>query len=598
MKKNRTLDRNQIVVACLFFICVLLVCIIFFITNRTVPAAKHTTACVTTEDVAEAYAFLKQDEAVQTALEHSSSDRLFTYGDYRNFLEELHLWQATDLAGILDWDAQKNEGVSEDVLTESRNVIAELFGSGEEEVQIEKSQIEKSQIQESQIQEPVDSTLVRAMPSVDVDTKIRVLLLQNGEPTAKEIRFSANEAYEISWDGKTKEKKKNQVIRAGQLKLSVGQSAVITSKKGQVYLADADGNRDTLCYEGSFRITRYENGYAVVNEVNIEDYLYGVVQSEMPAYFEKEALKAQAVCARTYIVKQLMQENYPQYEADVDDSVRFQAYNKSAPDARVLEAVDATRGKILTKDGSPINAYFFSTSHGVTSGRELWGLSKLDYLQPVCGRADADLPDLSDEETFRTYISDSSADDYDASSGYYRWKATLDLSAHLEEVKTLLRGIDEVRTDCVIIKNSDGQEVSAEEMDSWEEAQRLKVLERSSSGAVLRLLIVFSDGTAELSNENYIRQVLGVWMETLQDKDGSAMKAGELLPSAYFYIQPVKEGIVLFGGGLGHGIGMSQYGANGLAKQGADMEEILDFYYQDVELQQFYSDTKASDDSS
>ena len=76
------------------------------------------------------------------------------------------------------------------------------------------------------------------------------------------------------------------------------------------------------------------------------------------------------------------------------------------------------------------------------------------------------------------------------------------------------------------------------------------------------------------------------------------MKAGELLPSAYFYIQPVKEGIVLFGGGLGHGIGMSQYGANGLAKQGADMEEILDFYYQDVELQQFYSDTKASDDSS
>ena len=291
-----------------------------------------------------------------------------------------------------------------------------------------------------------------------------------------------------------------------------------------------------------------------------------------------------------------MQENYPQYEADVDDSVRFQAYNKSAPDERALEAVDATRGMILVESGLPINAYFFSTSHGVTSGREIWGLSELDYLQPVCGRPDVKLPDLSDEESFRTYIRGSNAKDYDASSSYYRWKAALDVSAHLEEVKTLLRGIDEIRTDCVIIKDSAGQEVPIVVMDSWDEVQQLKVLERSASGAVLRLLIVFSDGSAELSNENYIRQVLGIWMETLQDKDGSFVKVGELLPSVYFYIQPVKEGIVLFGGGLGHGIGMSQYGANGLAAKGADMEEILDFYYQDVELQQLYSDYDENQD--
>ena len=578
MKKNRTLDRNQIVVACLFFICVLLVCIIFYISNRSAPAAKQTLPCVTREDVAQAYTFLKQDEAVRAALEPSSGDSSFTYGDYREFLEELHLWQAGNFADFLDWDAKKNEGVSEDVLMECRDVIAGLF------------ETEQAEPQMTQTEDQVVHTTSQTMPDVDANTRIRVLLLQNGEPTAEEIYFSANEPYEISWGEKTKEKKKHQVVRAGQLRLSVGQTAVVTSKKGEVYLANAEGSRDTLCYKGDFRITRYEEGYAVVNEVNVEDYLYGVVQSEMPAYFEKEALKAQAVCARTYIVKQLMQENYPQYEADVDDSVRFQAYNKSAPDARALEAVDATRGMILAKDGLPINAYFFSTSHGMTSGREIWGLSELDYLQPVCGRSDAKLPDLSDEEAFRNYIGESNADDYDASSSYYRWKAALDISAHLEEAKTLLRGIDEVRTDCVIIKNSAGQEVSAAAMDSWDEVQQLKVLERSSSGAVLRLLIVFSDGRVELSNENYIRQVLGVWMETLQDKDGSAMKAGELLPSAYFYIQPVKEGIVLFGGGLGHGIGMSQYGANGLAAQGADMEEILDFYYQDVELQQLYSD--------
>lgn len=126
-------------------------------------------------------------------------------------------------------------------------------------------------------------------------------------------------------------------------------------------------------------------------------------------------------------------------------------------------------------------------------------------------------------------------------------------------------------------------------MDDWEEALQLKVLERSSSGAVLRLLIVFSGGEVELSNENYIRQVLGIWMNLLQDQDGNAVKTGEMLPSVYFYVQPIKEGIVLFGGGMGHGIGMSQYGANGYAKQGADLEDILNLYYQDVELKQIYS---------
>ena len=579
MKKKQIFDKNQTVVACLLLICVLLVFIIFFISNRTVPAAKEEQAlCVTRADVAEAYAFLNQDEAIQTALDSSSSDEVFTYGAYRVFLEQLHLWEAGHFTELLDWEAQKDEGVSPDILAESRDVVAELF--------------ETTVAEQEKREEPVVSQAVSSMPQVDEKTKIRVLLLQNGEPLAKEIRFSANEEYSVSWRGKTKKKKKNQVANAGQLKLNIGQTAVVQSEKGELYLADAQGNRDTLGYCGSFRVTRYADGYAVVNEVGIEDYLYGVVQSEMPAYFEEEALRAQAVCARTYIVTQLMQENYPQYEADVDDSVHFQVYNKSAPDERVVAAVDATRGQILAKDGVPINAYFFSTSHGVTSGREIWGLSGLDYLQPVRGNTDADMPDLSDEETFRAYIRTSDADDYDAPSGYYRWKATLDISEHLAEVKALLQGIDEAQTDCVIIRDKSGQETTAAAMKDWEEAQQLKVLERSSAGAVLRLLIVFSDGEVELSNENYIRQVLGIWINVLQDKDGNHVKAWEMLPSVYFYVQPIKDGIVLFGGGLGHGIGMSQYGANGCAKQGADMKEILNYYYQDVSLEQLYAGSK------
>lgn len=575
MKKNRTLDKNQIVVVCLFLICVLLVFVIFFVSNHVTPAGQNTQSIVNCEDVKEAYAFLNQDEAVDDALNDQPDDVVFTYGAYRDFLEQLHLWEAVNLERLLDWDRQENEGVSLEILEQSRDMIAELFETAV-----------------AQQQEPEETVLPKmdvSQPCVDANTKIRVLLLQNGSSLAEEIRFSANEAYEIVWKGKTKEKKKNQVIRASQLHLSVGQTAVIRSENGEVYLADAQGKRDTLGYSGDFRITRYADGYAVVNEVKIEDYLYGVVQSEMPAYFEKEALKAQAVCARTYIVTQLMQENYPQYEADVDDSVRYQVYNQAAPDARVVEAVDETRGKILTKDGLPIHAYFFSTSHGVTSGREIWGLSDLDYLQPVRGNVDKSMTDLSDEDTFRAYIREKDADDYDASSAYYRWKATLDIAGDPAAVKTLLKGIDETQPDCVIINDSSGRETTVAKMDTWEEPQQLKVLERTASGAVSRLLIVYKEGKVELSNENYIRQLLGIWMCDLQDKDGNRIQTSGMLPSVYFYVQPVKKGIVLFGGGLGHGIGMSQYGANGLAKQGADMREILNFYYQDVSLEQLYS---------
>lgn len=575
MKKNRTLDKNQMVVAGLFFVCVILVFIIFFVSNRTVPGENNISSCVTRADVEAAFDFLHQEEAVQTVLSDVASDEVVTYGDYRQFLQQLHLWDAGNFDRLVDWDACKEEGLSFDVLEESRDTVAELF--------------EMPVALKDHREEPVVTEPLSAMPQIDENTTVRVLLLQNGSPVAKDIRFSANAKYSISWDAKTRQKKKNQVIRAAQLKLAVGQTAVVRSKNGELYLADKEGRRDTLGYSGNFQITRYEDGYALVNEVKIEDYLYGVVQSEMPAYFEEEALKAQAVCARTYIVNQLMQENYPQYRADVDDSVRFQAYNQAAPDERVVEAVDATKGQILVKDGQPINAYFFSTSHGETSGTEIWDLASFDYLQPVRGNGDAELLELSDEETFRAYIRECDPDDYDAQSAYYRWKATLDISSHLSEIKSLLQGIDESQTDCVIIRNSNGQETTAAAMDDWEEALQLKVLERSSSGAVLRLLIVFSGGEVELSNENYIRQVLGIWMNLLQDQDGNAVKTGEMLPSVYFYVQPIKEGIVLFGGGMGHGIGMSQYGANGYAKQGADLEDILNLYYQDVELKQIYS---------
>jgi SpoIID/LytB domain protein len=268
--------------------------------------------------------------------------------------------------------------------------------------------------------------------------------------------------------------------------------------------------------------------------------------------------------------------------------VRYQVYNQVAADERVLAAVEATRGQILTVDRFPINAYFFSTSDGVTNGMEVWGTEPMDYLTSVRGKAGEEVPELSDEEAFRSFIDESDADDYDFSGRYYRWRASLDLSGDFSEVKTKLYGIDEARADCVIIRDSDGEELPVSALEQFTEATGLRVLERSDAGVVLRMEILCDGGIVEVSNEHYIRQVLGLWMNHIYDKDGEELDSSGILPSASFYVQPVKDGIVLIGGGSGHGIGMSQYGANGMAADGADMETILSFYYKGVELTRLY----------
>jgi stage II sporulation protein D len=511
IQKNRAgnffIEGNQVLLCCLLGICVLLIVLIFLVTNP-----KSATA---------------SGESVETGI-------------------------SQELLAAMEEEQQDNQEASIQ--------------------QKERDQLETSE----------------QISQVDADTQIHILLLQDGEALAPELYFSANAPYQITFHGETKKKKKNQVSRCGKLKLEVGESALVECEQGKLYLLDEDGERKTLGYAGSFCISRYEEGYALVNEVGIEDYVCGVVPSEMPAYFEEEALKAQAICARTYIVTQLSANNYPQYGADVDDSVSYQVYNQVAIDEKVLAAVEATRGQILTRDQLPIHAYFFSTSDGVTNGLEIWGGENVSYLTNVRGKSGEELPDLSDEDSFRSFIDKMDEEDYDFSGSYYRWRACLDLSRDFSQVKAKLQGIDESRPDCVIIKDNDGEELSISELDGWKEVLGLRILERSASGAVLRLSILCDQGSAELTNEHDIRQVLGIWMDTLYNKDGDELTVSGMLPSASFYVQSLKEGVTLVGGGSGHGIGMSQYGANGMAAQGMDMETILGFYYQGTELMRLY----------
>ena len=306
----------------------------------------------------------------------------------------------------------------------------------------------------------------------------------------------------------------------------------------------------------------------VVNLLPFERYLAGVVPSEMPQGFPMEALKAQAVAARTEALSNLgvhhLDDPY-----DVDDDVHCQVYGgvgKEAPST--TQAVLETRGLVMTYKGRLINAVYSAVCGGHTEDNEnVWPGDPLPYLRGVLD-ADASvksLPNaLRDEATVRRWI-ESYPDVYcntvtrpvppalEYTKKYFRWEVRYSRS-ELEE----------------ILRQKTGRSVG--------QLLDLVPLERGVSGRIIRLRIVGTDTNFVLQRELTIRRSLSP--NTLYSAAFVVDK--ELGPDGQI------ETFVLKGAGWGHGVGMCQTGAAGMALAGKSFDEILRHYYSGIELEKVY----------
>ena len=137
-------------------------------------------------------------------------------------------------------------------------------------------------------------------------------------------------------------------------------------QNGKIRIQAIDGGEITVrsirrgygnpSYAGALDLYATSEGVVMVNELPLENYLCKVVPSEMPASYQKEALKAQAICARSYAYRQIMDYAYPEYQAHVNDSTDYQVYNNSASQQAATEAVQETAGKVLKYNGNIITA--------------------------------------------------------------------------------------------------------------------------------------------------------------------------------------------------------------------------------------------------
>ena len=394
---------------------------------------------------------------------------------------------------------------------------------------------------------------------------IRVLLTDNRTDACIQdsVAVTGNSAIQIEGSGQTIPAGESVTFAPGDSRFQDGK-IVLTPENPDagIQVTSLGKAQGVPVYEGSLEIYASEQGLYLVNAVDLETYLKYVVPSEMPASYAPEALKAQAVCARTYACRQMEDASLEDFHADVDDSVSYQVYNNIARQSATDQAVDETAGQIMTCGGEPIIAYFFSTSCGYTSTDEVWsGNDAEGYLKSVYLGED-DRQDVQTEEVFASFIRQKDESDLEAEDGWYRWSVTI--PADVLRQRTADRGIGDI--------------------------QSLEVLERSSGGAASVLQVTGSRGSFTVENEYDIRELLSVRGIPVTKNDGTVTESMYLLPSAYFICSEAYEGDMLTGfsltgGGYGHGVGMSQNGANHLAEQGLAWQEILGYFYENIQIE-------------
>ena len=328
-------------------------------------------------------------------------------------------------------------------------------------------------------------------------------------------------------------------------------------------------------YRGSIKLIKNNNNYYIINRVSLEEYLYGVVPKEIPSSAPLEALKAQAIVSRSYSLSNLNKHIKDGY--NLCDSTHCQVYGGySAEKDSTNTAVDETKGMILEYNDRAVDAVFHSSSGGHTESSEnVWG-TKIPYLVAV-------------------------KDPFSLNAPNSNWNITF--------------------TNSVIVNNLRNNNIEIQDLID------IEVLDRTESGRAKTIKVVASDKTVLLSGDKF-RSIMGnsnfkstlfsieknydtdrVVKSTLskngiedidfssstimimtnngiKNLDKSSINVLNSLGQTNIKIDTKASSFSFVGKGYGHGVGMSQYGAIEMAKEGYNYEQILQYYYKDIKIVQ------------
>ncbi len=291
-------------------------------------------------------------------------------------------------------------------------------------------------------------------------------------------------------------------------------------------------------YRGSLLIKQKEDFLEVINELLLEEYLYGVIEREVSSDWPLEVLCAQAIAARTYALEEI--ERLERLAEDQDYHLSWttedQVYGGEESETRqARRAVDLTQGKVITYQGELIKAFYHNCcgGHTVSSG-DVWGGEDFPYLRV-------------------------GPDEFCKESPYYKWEWEIKVS----ELRKIL-----IKEGFLVGKIYRLQILSRTQDLSFEEG-----------GRVAKLRIHHKGGHQDLTGKEF-RELVNQWIEK------------DMLRSTLFEVKSRTERearyFVFQGRGSGHGVGMCQWGAKKMAEEGRNFQDILQFYYSGTEIEKRY----------
>jgi stage II sporulation protein D len=350
---------------------------------------------------------------------------------------------------------------------------------------------------------PSSKYLLKKNYKLSIDKEyIRVLLLKTVDSV--EIKSDSEMKITDKKTGKIVSEKKDRLMMNPD---NVNNPIFLESKNAQISL---NGNS----YRGMLEIHNVMGKLWVINKLRIDEYLLSVVPAEIPSSWNIEALKAQAVAARTYTYYHLARNKQALY--DLDSSNKSQMYRGIAVENNASsDAVLKTSGEVITFNNDPILSYFHSTCGGKTiDDKYVWKKSDLEYLK-------------------------SKKCDFCKESTKYSWETHLSLSDMKKYLSKKFHGIGKIK----------------------------KISFNKESGRITDVTIIHSNGMLNITGNDFRL----AFPETV-------------IRSTFFNAKKNKDGFLLSGKGWGHGVGMCQWGAKGMAEKGYNYKSILKNYYSNIEI--------------
>jgi SpoIID/LytB domain protein len=331
----------------------------------------------------------------------------------------------------------------------------------------------------------------------------------------------------------------------------------ISSSRHLISLNQSEKPDNVHLYPGQINLQPNAYGtYTLVNKVPLETYVRGVLPYEIGTNAPKQAMSAQAIIARTYVLRNLRRFAIDNYNLCAD--THCQVYNGLSGVTKSTDQVSyETKGVVLTYNHQLVDALYSSTTGGVTASfSDIWNGEDRPYLRPIVDATtkiwDLSAQNLASESNFRKFINLQTGFN-ESGWNLFRWHRETKIEEITQDLQKFLQA-----------KNSF--------YAKFKTIQAISVIKRSQSGRILELAVKTEMGIFTLH----------------KDEVQSAFKAPI---STLFYLYPLNKGqakvwgYAFIGGGFGHGVGLSQTGAENLAKLGWSSSKILQFYYPGTQVQ-------------